>query len=135
MTAIEEQALVLGACAPPLTTPALSLPWLTGMAEDTPDDSGSTLVRSGKTATTFTEMATFVHDLEARPPARLLEDLPGLMALPEGRYALVVMVLRKKTRPNGAERGPILTRLGELQSSSDDPVVRARCTLFLERPE
>jgi len=104
------------------------------MADEDPDDAGSTLVRSGKTALTFTEMAAFVHELEARPAPRLLEDLPGLMALPEAKYGLVVMVLRKKTRPDGAERGRILERLGELQSSTDDPVVRERCKVFRERP-
>ncbi len=105
------------------------------MTEDDPDDEGSTLVRSGKTAMTFTEIAAFVHDLEARPPARLLEDLPGLMALPEAKYGLVVMVLRKKTRTDGPERGPILARLRELASGSDDPVVRERCKALRERPE
>lgn len=105
------------------------------MTKDDPDDSGSTLVRSAKTAMTFTEMAAFVHDLEARPPARLLEDLPGLMALPEAKYGLVVMVLRKKTRPDEPERSPILTRLRELLSSTDDPVVRERCKVLRERPE
>jgi hypothetical protein len=106
------------------------------MAEDDePDDSGSTLVRLGKSAMTFPEMASFVRDLEARPPARLLQDLPGLMALPEAKYGLVVMVLRKKTRPQGAERAFLLERLRDLQSRSDDPVVRGRCKLFLERPE
>ncbi len=104
------------------------------MAEDEdPDDSGSTLVRSGKSAMTFTEMAAFVHDLEARPPERLLQDLPGLMALPEGQYGLVVMVLRKKTRSQAPERDPLLARLRDLQATSDDPAVRSRCKLFLER--
>jgi len=105
------------------------------MTEDDPDDSGSTLVRAGKTAMTFTEMAAFVHDLEARPAPRLLQDLPGLMALPEAKYGLVVMVLRRKIKPEGAERGPILERLGDLRSSADDPAVRERCQVFLDRPE
>jgi hypothetical protein len=105
------------------------------MAEDDPDDSGSTLVRSAKSALTFTEMAAFVHELEARAPARLLQDLPGLMALPEAKYGLVVMVLRRKTRPEGPERGPILARLRELQSSAPPGAVRQRCRVFLERPE
>ena len=57
------------------------------------------------------------------------------MALPEAKYGLVVMVLRKKTKPMGAERAFLLERLRDLQSRSDDPVVRGRCKLFLERPE
>ena len=105
------------------------------MSEEDPDDTGSTLVRSGKTALTFTEMAAFVHDLEARPAPRLLADLPGLMALPEAKYNLVVMVLKKKTRPEGSERSAILERLGQLRASSDDPTVKERCKAFLERPD
>jgi len=105
------------------------------MTADDPDDGGSTLVRSGKTAMTFTEMATFVRELEARPAARFLQDLPGLMALPEGQFGLVTMVLRKKVRSDNAERPALLARLKELQAQTDDPAVRTRCKLFLERPD
>jgi len=105
------------------------------MDEEGEEDSGSTLVRSGKSALTFREMAAFVRDLEARPPARLLQDLPGLMALPDAKFGLVTMVLRKKTRPEIAEGPQVLSRLRELQANSDDPGVRERCRLFLEKPE
>jgi hypothetical protein len=104
------------------------------MDEEDLDDSGSTLVRSGKSALTFTDMAGFVHDLETRPAPRLLLDLPGLMALPEAKFGLVAMVLRRKLRPESPERAPILARLQELQSKSDDPAVRQRCTELRERP-
>jgi hypothetical protein len=99
---------------------------------DEPDDGGSTLVRTGKTAMTFTEMAAFVRDIEARPPARLLHDLPGLMALPAGQYGLVTMVLRRKIRPGSAERPAVLARLKELHAQAEDGTVRERCKLFLE---
>lgn len=105
------------------------------MEDEGPEDSGSTLVRSGKSALTFSEMAAFVHDLEARPPARLLQDLPGLMALPDAKFGLVTMVLRKKARPENAEAPRVLARLRELQAKSDDPAVRERCRSFLEKPE
>ena len=105
------------------------------MADEDPDDAGSTLVRSGKSALTFSEMATFVRDLEARPTGRLLDDLPGLMALPDAKYNLVVLVLRKKTRPGGTERSAILERLLQLKSDAEDPAVRARAQAFLDRPE
>lgn len=101
-------------------------------AEDEPEDSGSTLVRSGQSALTFTEMAAFVRDLEARPLARLLADLSGLLALPEAKYNLVVMVLRRKTRPEGPERTPLLAYLAELRSADRDPQVRERALQFLE---
>jgi hypothetical protein len=105
------------------------------MADERRDDAESTLVRAGKGALTFTEMAAFVRDLEARPTARLLADLPGLMALPEAKYGLVLMVLRRKTRPSGVERAAILERLLELRSRSEEPAVRERLEAFFARGE
>jgi hypothetical protein len=103
------------------------------MSEQGPDDSGSTLVQTGKAAMTFTEMAAFVRDIEARPLARLLRDLEGLMALPDAKYQLVVMVLRRKTRDVPAERGSIMARIKGLQSSTNPEVVQ-RATAFLAKP-
>ena len=103
------------------------------MGEEGPDDSGSTLVQTGKAALTFSEMATFVHDIEARPLARLLSDLDGLLALPDAKYQLVVMVLRKKLRDEPGARDAILARVRELQSGSADPAVRTRAETFLSR--
>ena len=103
------------------------------MAEQRPDDTGSTLVQTGKAALTFTEMAAFVHDIEARPLARLLSDLDGLMALPDAKHQLVVMVLRKKLRAGAAEREPILAKLEELRGALD-PAVAKRAEAFLAKP-
>ena len=100
------------------------------MVEDEAEDSGSTLVRSGKSALTFTEMASFVRDIEARPAARLLEDLGGLLALPEAKYSLVAMVIRRKMRPEAPEREGLFRRLTALQGA-EDPIVRERSRLVL----
>jgi hypothetical protein len=105
------------------------------MGEEDPDDTGSTLVQTGKAALTFTEMAAFVRDFEARPLERLIADLDGLMALPDAKHALVVMVLRKKVRPGAAGREVILARLQELQVGAENPAARARAQAFLARPE
>lgn len=105
-----------------------------GDEEPGPDDSGSTLVQTGKAALTFTEMAAFVHDIEARPQARLLSDLDGLMALPEAKYQLVVMVLRRKIRDTPAEREAVLARVRELQAGAASPQVRERALKFLAKP-
>jgi hypothetical protein len=106
-----------------------------GMADEERDDPESTLVRAGKGALTFTEMAAFVRDLEARPTDRLLADLPGLMTLPETRYGLVLMVLRRRTRPGGVEGAAIRERLLELRSGSADPAVLKRIDAFFARSE
>jgi hypothetical protein len=103
------------------------------MADDDLEDDASTLVRSGKLAMTFTEMQTFVKDIEARPIARLLSDLEGLMALPEAKHQLVVMVLRKKTQPDAAERYALLERLRGLRQNAADPTVQERARAFLEK--
>jgi hypothetical protein len=104
------------------------------MADPDPDDSGSTLVQTGKAALTFSEMAAFVHDIEARPLARLLSDLGGLLVLPDAKYQLVVMVLRRKIRDDAAEGRAILARVKELLGSAD-PTVAKRATAFLTKPQ
>jgi hypothetical protein len=104
------------------------------VSEQEADDSSSTLVHQGKNALTFTEMAAFVRDIEARPLPRLLTDLPGLLALPDLKYQLVVMVLRKKVKDGSPEREPILARLQELRSGAPDGTVRQRAEAFLSKP-
>jgi hypothetical protein len=103
------------------------------LTDDDLEDDPSTLVRSGKLAMTFTEIQAFVKDIEARPTARLINDLEGLMALPEAKYQLVVMVLRKKTRPEVAERPALLERLRGLEQDAADPAVQERARAFLEK--
>ena len=104
------------------------------MSEQEPDDSGSTLVHQGQNALTFTEMASFVHDIEARPLPRLLTDLPGLIELPDLKFQLVLMVLRKKVKEGSAEREPIVARLRELLTTAADEELRRRVELLLARP-
>lgn len=99
-----------------------------------PDDSGSTLVQTGKAALTFNEMAAFVRDIEARPQARLLSDLDGLFALPDAKYQLVVMVLRRKVRGGASEREAVLARVRQLVASTANASVRQRAEAFLAKP-
>ena len=102
--------------------------------EDLPDDAFSTLVQTGKDALTFKEMQAFVNDIQARPTERLISDLPGLLALSPAKYQLVVMVLRKKAQPDGAEGTALLQRLTDLEKSSEDPNVRSRAAALLKKP-
>src|SRR5262245_12667311 len=103
------------------------------MSEEEPGDAGSTLVQSGLSAMTFSEMASFVHDIEERPLPRLVADLPGLLALPDAKYQLVQMVLRKRTKDGAPEREPLLARLRELAASAD-ATDSARAGVLLSRP-
>ena len=60
--------------------------------------SASSVVIRGIDARTFSEMESFVKDLEARPIERLLRDLPQLAELPQTKVSLVSYVMYTKYR-------------------------------------
>jgi hypothetical protein len=60
--------------------------------------SASSVVLRGVDARTFTEMESFVKDLEARPMERLLRDLAELADLPQTKVSLVSYVMHSKYR-------------------------------------
>jgi hypothetical protein len=63
------------------------------MAED---DFDSTLIRRGRKAVTFADMAEFVQTLESRPIATLLNELPEIAALSEAKFVLATKMLRRR---------------------------------------
>ena len=65
--------------------------------------SASSVVLKGIDARTFTEMESFVKDLEARPVERLLRDLQELADLPLTKVSLVSYVIAGKYRASEAE--------------------------------
>jgi hypothetical protein len=69
-----------------------------GMFLDTPmsDDADSTLIRRGRNAVTFHDMAEFAHTLEERPLAVLLTELPDLARLSDAKFTLAIKVLRRR---------------------------------------
>jgi hypothetical protein len=58
----------------------------------------SSVVLRGIDARTFSEMESFVKDLEARPVERLLRDLGHLAELPQTKVSLVSYVMYTKFR-------------------------------------
>jgi hypothetical protein len=58
----------------------------------------SSVVLRGIDARTFSEMESFVKDLEARPVERLLRDLAHLAELPQTKVSLVSYVMYSKFR-------------------------------------
>lgn len=60
--------------------------------------SASSVVIRGIDAKTFTEMESFVKDLEARPIERLLRDLEELASLSSTKFSLVSYVMSTKFR-------------------------------------
>ena len=96
--------------------------------------SASSVVLRGIDARTFTEMESFVKDLEARPVERLLRDLPELADLPETKVSLVSYVISAKYRGSEpAER----TRMREVVAITYEALapgrVKERVGQILER--
>ena len=60
--------------------------------------SDSSVVIRGIDARTFSEMESFVKDLEGRPVERLLKDLAELVKLPQTKVSLVSYVMHSKYR-------------------------------------
>ena len=77
--------------------------------------SASSVVIRGIDARTFSEMESFVKDLEARPVERLLRDLPQLAGLPAERNRMresVAITYEALAEGETKERvGQILERL------------------------
>lgn len=63
----------------------------------------SSVVIRGIDARTFSEMESFVKDLEGRPIDRLLRDLPALADLSQTKVSLVSYVLHSRYRAGDAE--------------------------------
>lgn len=58
----------------------------------------STLIRRGRSALTFWEMAQFADTLSKRPLAKLLEELPDLARLSPAKFNLATITLRRRFR-------------------------------------
>lgn len=103
------------------------------MPDDDEPDSHSTIVRRGKAAVRFSEMGTFVRELEVRPLERLVADLPGLLEMPEAKYSLVAMVLGKRMRQSAADRAAVEAGLRSLLKTAG-PATKKRCEDLLKPP-
>ncbi len=63
----------------------------------------SSIVMRAIDAKTFTELESFVKDLESRPTERLLRDLPDLVGLSEAKAQIISYVVATKFRHADAE--------------------------------
>jgi hypothetical protein len=68
----------------------------------------SSVVLKGIDARTFTEMESFVKDLESRPIERLLRDLASLADLSGTKVSLVSYVLAGKYRESDAAQKQVM---------------------------
>jgi hypothetical protein len=103
------------------------------MADDT-NSLASSVVMKAVDAKTFTEMESFVKDLEARPVERLLRDLPQLAALPQTKVSLVSYVLAAKYRgADAAEKQTMRETMVATVGSLPAGETRDRVNQILER--
>jgi hypothetical protein len=103
---------------------------LFAMPDQDEEESDSTIVRSGKEAFRFAEMSQFVKQLQERPLQKLVDDLEGLMALPEAKYALVSLALSRRMRESPDARSALRARLEALKAAGDAQT-RRRCEALL----
>jgi hypothetical protein len=96
-----------------------------------PKDDDSTMVRRGKAAFSLTDMSKFVKDLQERPIGKLLEDLPGLLDLPEAKFALVSLALSKRMRGSAQDKVLIVEQLDALKRVGT-ALMRDRCAVVLK---
>jgi hypothetical protein len=59
-------------------------------------DFDSTLIRRGRKAVTFPEMAEFAATLEERPISQLLEELPEIARLSTAKFDMATTILRRR---------------------------------------
>jgi len=94
----------------------------------------SSVVMKAIDATTFSDMESFVKDLESRPIERLLKDLPNLAKLPPAKVSLVSYVISGKYRQaDAATRATIKESIQSTVSGMDFDEQRQRVAQMLER--
>ncbi len=85
-------------------------------------------------AKTFTELQSFVKDLESRPTERLLHDLPDLVGLSEAKAEIITYVVTTKFRHAGAdERQTIRESVAETSKRMPYGEERMRVLYILDR--
>ena len=103
------------------------------MADETSSLASSVVMRAVD-AKTFTEMESFVKDLESRSVERLLRDLPQLAELPGTKVSLVSSVLSAKYRAaDDADKETMRESVARTVASLQDGETKTRLTQVLER--
>lgn len=94
----------------------------------------SSVVLRGIDARTFSEMESFVKDLEARPTERLLRDLEQLAELSATKVSLVSYVMSGKFRASDPEQRNVMREsVAATVERLPDGETRERVAAILER--
>lgn len=98
------------------------------------ENMASSVVLRGIDARTFSEMESFVKDLEARPTERLLRDLGQLAELSATKVSLVSYVMSSKYRASDAEqRNAMRESVASTVERLPEGEVRERVAAILDR--
>jgi hypothetical protein len=90
-------------------------------------DGDTTVVRSGRSAMTYSDMVAFADAIEDRPLSKLLEDLPGIAALSDSKFRIAFNVLRRRFRlESPIDQIQLRVIADEIASSMDDRIVAKR---------
>ena len=94
----------------------------------------TTLVLKGAQATTFREMEDFADNIETRPLDKLLGDLNGLVRLPDTKFELARLVLRRRVRElDEVEREQLRIFAEEVASHADAEAAERIRSVFVQR--
>jgi hypothetical protein len=98
------------------------------------DDMQSSVVIRGIDAKTFSEMESFVKDLEGRPTERLLRDLAQLAELSATKVSLVSYVMAGKYRASDNEQRNIMREsVAATVEKLPEGEIRERVAAILDR--
>lgn len=90
-------------------------------------DGDTTIVRTGRSAMTYTDMVAFADAIEERPLPKLLEDLPGIAALSDSKFRIASNVLRRRFRMESpVDQIQLRVIADEIASNVDDRGVAKR---------
>lgn len=98
------------------------------------ENMASSVVLRGIDARTFSEMESFVKDLEGRPTERLLRDLGQLAELSATKVSLVSYVMSSKFRASDAEQRNLMREsVASMVERLPEGEARERVAAILER--
>ena len=94
----------------------------------------TTLILKGAQATTFRDMEDFADNIESRPLDKLLGDLNGLVRLPDTKFELARLVLRRRLRELGdVEREQLRLFAEEVAAAADAEAAERIRSVFVQR--
>lgn len=91
------------------------------------DDLDSTLIRTGRKATSFADMVAFTQNVHDRPFEKLLVELPQIARLSDTKFNLATKVLRRRFSSQASQEQIRLREIGgEIAASTNSDWVAGR---------